>query len=148
MQMTNAQTVFTVFYAILYGAIFTVSDKWKPFSYAGSNNRKGLKRCICSLIMLVLIPVIYFIHCFAALANTESAYSILLVSPLYALYSLWSMYVPFNKDKFYSEEEQRTSPVKDSLFWIISPSPCRKYLLDILLIIIPLAITIYLTMGK
>jgi hypothetical protein len=168
----NAQAIFTVFYAILYGAIFTISDKWRPFTYAGYKNHKGRKRICLSTLMLLLLPIIYFIVCFLALVNAckigsfsqamlryflETGYdsviecfsqgvtigiTIFLVSPVYALFSLWATRVSSCKDKYYSQQEQLKPPVRDSLSWVVVTVPSSRlgYVRDFCLIAVSLFI--------
>jgi len=109
--MNDTQQIFSLFYAILYGVIFTLSDKWKPFTHARSERHEGLKRVISSIIALVMFPVSYFISCFWVMGHISKfefcklLITIFLVSPLYAFYSLWAMYVPYHRDTFYSKGE-------------------------------------------
>ena len=132
--MNTAQTIFSVFYAVLYGAIFTISDRWRPFTYAGPNNPEGCKRFLLSLVLLVLFPVFYFILIFDPLSYIcqrgflKLLLPIYLVSPLYAFFVLWVTCVSSNKNIYYSQQEQRRPPIRDSLFWISDDPQHRLYL--------------------
>lgn len=154
-EMNASQTIFSLFYAILYGAIFTISDRWRPFTFAGSNNPEGRKRVNSGILMLGLFPVAYFILCFFSLSHVcrigffELLMTIYLVSPLYAIYVLWVMLVSFQKDKFYSKEEQRFSPIHESLFWIANRPPSNIYLYIFCgsLVLLPIIISFGILIG-
>lgn len=154
-EMNSSQTIFSLFYAVLYGAIFTISDRWRPFTFAGSNNPEGHKRVNASLLLLGVFPVSYFILCFFSLSNIckmgffKLLMAIYLVSPLYAVYVLWAMLVSFQKNKFYSKQEQTSSPIRKSLFWIASHPPSRIYLCIFcaILIVIPIMINLGFLFG-
>jgi hypothetical protein len=155
--MNTLQTIFSLFYAVLYGAIFTISDRWRPFTFAGPNNPEGRKRVISSLMLLVLFPVFYFILCFFSLSYTckvgflKLLMTIYLVSPLFAVYVLWAMLVSLKKDNFYSEQEQASPPIAESLLWATDRPLSRIFLyilfLCIVLIIIPIMISSGLLIG-
>jgi hypothetical protein len=58
-----AQTIFTLFFAIFWGAIANVHARFKPFGFLGSGNNDG-KRIVLSLVLLNVLPIIYFVAVF------------------------------------------------------------------------------------
>ena len=154
--MNPSQTIFLLFYAVLYGAIFTISDKWKPFTYAGSDNPEGRKRVLSSVFFLVLLPVFYFILCVNSLSyicergSLKFLTPICLVSPLYAFYVLWAMLVSSKKDIFYSHREQISPVIHESLFWTYNDPRHRRYLCIICcgLIVLSILIVLYIMINS
>lgn len=131
--MNSAQTIFSLFYAILFGAIFTISDRWRPFTCSGET-REGRKRVNLSILLLGVFPVLYFLFTFSSLSSItlkgilSLGIVIYLVVPLYAFYISWVMIVSFNKSKYYSAQEQDKPPIVESLFWIADRPPSKLYL--------------------
>jgi hypothetical protein len=62
--MNDAQTIFSVFYAIFWGAIFSVSARWKAFNF-GAIFDKGVKnvtkRIVLAKLIFNILPILYFI---------------------------------------------------------------------------------------
>jgi hypothetical protein len=58
-----AQTVFALFYAIMWGAIANVWPRWRAFDWALVRlpQERALPRCFLSLALLNLCPIIFFI---------------------------------------------------------------------------------------
>ncbi len=99
-EITEAQQIFLVFYGILYGAFFTLSDRWKPFAF--ENMREGRNRLVLSVVFLGLLPVVYFAWAFQRLPYLISGVFIekqlsfpglflvmFFVTPVYGFYALW-----------------------------------------------------------
>lgn len=141
-----AQQVFIIFYAVLYGAIFTISDRWRPF-FASPNSSKSISRLKLSFVLLGVLPIIYFLFMFTQLSHFDKTgwwliFIIFSVAPLYGIYNIWSWIVVSRKDKFFSDYEQNNSnsPVKHALGWVGGKTPSIKYMIfmSILLIVAPI----------
>lgn len=115
--------IFTLFYAVLYGAIFTLSDRWRPF-YRYSKEPNGFKRLLLSLVFLGLLPVLYFCLMIQILLNITCSVNILntfaiiyAVAPLGSLYILWTFIIRRWYKSFYSDHELSLEPIKSTLEW-------------------------------
>ena len=139
--LNASQTIFSLFYAILYGAIFTISDRWRPFTMAGLSCA-GWRRVFLSFGLLVVVPIAYFIVSLFSLSQVKEMGPwklleiILLVSPLYASYVLWALCVSCRKKPFFSVRERRLLPVKESLHWTSNRSHNRLFALLLMVIIL------------
>ena len=126
--MSIASQVFLVFYAIIYGAVFAVSDRWRPF-FVRRYEWQGVRRAVLSLFFFGFFPVLYFLVVFQLLLTNERKDPVLLgvviysVAPLYAFLCIWAWIVVRWKDFFYCMEEQRLEPVRNSLDWLGSKAP-------------------------
>jgi len=123
MTMSISSQIFLLFYAVLYGAIFTISERWRPFNVA-NNPDKGWCRLVLSLIFLAGLPVVYFLLTFEGLLSVSTyntislAVAVYAVAPLAAFYFLWGWIVTWGRNTFYSDNERKTEPLKSSLTWI------------------------------
>lgn len=62
--MNDAQTIFTVFYAIFWGAVFSVSSRWKPFNFGlifDKEVKHVARRISLAKLILNILPIIYFV---------------------------------------------------------------------------------------
>jgi hypothetical protein len=66
--MNIRQQISLFFYAVLYGAFFTLSDRWKPFTFEVGG--AGARRYWLSIGFLLGLPAIYFSHVFLVLGRT------------------------------------------------------------------------------
>lgn len=111
--MSTAQQIFLFFYAIVYGAFFTLSDRWKPFTL--ERGRPGFIRFCVSMTLLGLLPIAYFSYVFLVLGDHNVAYSrdfcnflrllavFALVAPTYGFYCFWEGVILLNRRTFYSD---------------------------------------------
>ena len=130
--MSTTGQIFTLFFAVIYGALFTISDRWRPF-FMSHKSQEGIRRIFLSLIFFGVIPVIYFVFTFFVLAKTVSdgtfssilspLAAVLFVMPLGAFYLIWLWIVIPNKEKFYSGHELKLEPVSNSFHWLDKNEP-------------------------
>src|SRR5437016_2308255 len=112
--MVPAQQIFLFFYAIVYGAFFTLSDRRKPFTF--EKGPQGLARFSLSLTLLATMPVVYFSYVFLALSRQEAVFSqdwvtflrlvgiFMMVAPIYGFYCLWAGVILLNRARFYADD--------------------------------------------
>jgi hypothetical protein len=68
--MNDAQTIFAVFYAIFWGAVFSVSSRWKPFNFGlifDKEVQHVTKRILLAKLILNILPILYFVIIFYVL---------------------------------------------------------------------------------
>jgi len=118
-----ASQIFLLFYAVLYGALFTISDRWRPFA-SSHRSRTDLFRATLAAFFFGLLPIGYFLWALPRLlliAGTRTvdllvaAYA---VAPLAGFYFLWLWLVLRYRPTFYSAEQISLEPVKSSIQWI------------------------------
>ena len=112
--MSVGQQIFLFFYAIVYGAFITLSDRWKPF--AMEKGAKGFARFCLSMTFLAVLPFLYFSCAFLSLAgitrqlvlDVSSVIELMtvcaLVAPIYGFYCFWAGIVLLNREKLYADE--------------------------------------------
>ena len=121
--LSIASQIFLVFYAVLYGALFTFSDRWRPF-FMTHSSQQGWNRLLLSLFFFGVAPVVYLILVLPLLMLVAKSsiisigLAIYAIAPLVAFYLLWVWLVISWKDKFYSEQELQLDPVKNSFLWV------------------------------
>ena len=126
--MPKLSEVFLVFYAVLYGVLFTLSDRWRPF-FTSHTSRHGWKRLALSLVLLGLAPVSYLILILPKIAQKTSVdwyyvlFAVYEVAPIGFFYILWVIITLRWREIFYSRLEQGTEPVKSSLKWVGKETP-------------------------
>jgi hypothetical protein len=153
--MSIASQVFLLFYAVIYGALFTISDRWRPFSMR-HGSRQGAWRSVLSVIFFGVFPGLYFIWAFLRWLTIQGkdpvvlAVAIYSVAPLYAFHFIWSWFVRAHKDIFYSAEEQSREPVCKALGWVGServPTWIRALMVAFFLIG-PIALLVFVPIGR
>jgi hypothetical protein len=117
--MPNASHVFVVFYAVLYGALFTISDRWRPF-FVEHGSAQGILRWLWAAFCYGALPIGYFLAVRYWFRTTRTDTISLLAAaylmfPLVAFHTLWSWVVGANPDRFYSATERAKEPVRTSL---------------------------------
>jgi len=73
--MNDAQQIFAVFYAIFWGAIFSVSSRWKAFNFGLIFDKEVdhvTKRIILAKLILNILPILYFAGIFHVLGSNGS----------------------------------------------------------------------------
>jgi len=141
--MSTVQQIFLFFYAIIYGALFTLSDRWKPFTF--ERGREGRARFLLSLMFFGVLPVLYFSYVFLLLGSERQPLSVdlpsilrvasafALVVPIYGFYSLWAGIVMLDRRRFYSDatwkllREEAPAPFLDkeqAVWWLIAGTSC------------------------
>ncbi len=111
--MSTAQQLFLFFYAIVYGAFFTLSDRWKPFTF--EKGPQGFARFCLSMTLLAAMPVVYFSYVFLTLGGWHAVFLrdsisflrlfviFVLVTPIYGFYCLWAGVVLLKRARFYTD---------------------------------------------
>ena len=123
--------VFALFYAVLYGALFTISDKWRPF-FVRRGSRQGRKRLGLAVLFFGLLPVAYFVIALDIWMRIQTiniwwlALAIYSVLPLYAFHYAWSWIVQANRASFYAQEELDEDPVAAS-FRFLGDGSCGAW---------------------
>ena len=129
--MSFPSQIFLLFYAVLYGVLFTLSDRWRPF-YSSHQEPHGWRRLLISLAMFGVLPVIYFLLAVQKMMQVSStdffhlALAIYAVAPIGFFYVLWLFIVVPRRKFFYTPYELNTSPVKDSMDWIGTNYPTTR----------------------
>lgn len=115
--------VFLLFFAVMYGVVFTISDRWRPF-FMHHRTSQGWRRGLLSLIFFGLCPIGYFLVAFPILLRVSAdsivpmAVSAYAVAPLIAFYFIWIWIILWRPQMFYTEQERNTEPLKTSLAWL------------------------------
>lgn len=90
-KLNDPQTVFMVFYAIFWGAIFGVLPRWKPFQWPlFLFYCKVACRVILSCIFFNIIPLWFFILAMSFLSDRHQS----CVDPMSYFYFTWHAVVP------------------------------------------------------
>jgi hypothetical protein len=145
--MSLPSQIFLLFYAVLYGVLFTLSDRWRPF-FSAQNEPHGWRRLIISLVLFGLLPVTYFLLAMQKMTQASATdlfhlgIAIYAVAPLGFFYVLWLFIVVPRKDFFYTPYELNASPVKDSLDWVGVNYPSKQGIIfwAVLFFVIPYTI--------
>jgi hypothetical protein len=121
--MSIPSQIFLLFYAVLFGAIFTISDRWRPFALP-HKSREGWQRFLLSTVFFGVLPVGYLIlvlpMLFSINATTRTCLGLAVyaVAPLVGFYFSWVWIVLWKRDNFYTPEQQELEPVRSSLQWV------------------------------
>lgn len=148
--MSTVSQIFVLFYAVFYGAIFTMSDRWRPF-FVSHTAHHGWKKLAFSLVFLGLFPVGYFVIVLPLFLPIKDSSWICLflavyaVAPIFAFNFFWTWIVVSKRNIFYSQQEQQTEPVKSSLEWVgKSPLVFKGYLFFVAVFILVPSVLIWL----
>src|SRR2546427_9980022 len=123
MTMSIASQIFALFFAVLYGALFTISDRWRPF-FIRHDSREGWYRAAMATGCLGVCPVLYFVFAFEIMLGVAGStwvqlvIAVYAVAPLVAFYFVWLWIILRDPKKAYSPSEQGIEPVKSSLDWV------------------------------
>jgi hypothetical protein len=148
--MTVPNQVFLLFYAVLYGALFTITDKWRPLM--GSFGCKGLRRLGASVVCYGLAPVSYFVVAFMQLEHLRKPtcvslsipLSILCVAPLIFFHFCWIWWVVPRRERYYEVYHLKTDEtLRAAIRWTVADRNykcCRaKVVSFVVLLLLPLA---------
>ncbi len=120
---TTMQTIFMVFYAIFWGVVANAQPKWRAFNwpvafrYARTRRRLGL-----ALIILNLLPILYFIVVFWLLGHVNSVSACLPTSiqlflvvvaanAPFSIHRLWIALLERSPEKYYYSAATADRPV-------------------------------------
>jgi hypothetical protein len=119
LEVQALQAVFMLFYAIFWGAIANAQPRWKAFQWPLITLPRVRRRVIVALILLNLVPLIFFAYAMCSLHNRGPTvatpfagslhYLIRGVVPAFAvfgMYRLWLAAVELYPDGFYESKEQ------------------------------------------
>jgi hypothetical protein len=72
--MKDAQTIFTIFYAIYFAVAVTLTGKFQPFDTPTMYAWKAVAwfRCLISFLLLDVVPLSYFVIVFRELGKIDS----------------------------------------------------------------------------
>lgn len=121
--MGAAAQIFTIFFAVFFGLILTkVNENWLPFTYeelSGTNqSSREIMRLILSVLMLLIMPGIYFTFVLTKLLSQPALITIppstfkdwlkflllvFLVLPPHGFYCFWQLIVRWKPEKFYAD---------------------------------------------
>ncbi len=150
--MTIAQQIFLLFYAILYGALFTLSDRWKPFIF--ESGKEGNARYLLSVILFGILPILYFYIAFSILARTQTAITgswqgflrflllFFLVTPIYGFYCIWGGIVLLKRDLFYANSTWDFIVHRNPLEGTTQRTAVKALVIGVILVVGPL-LTLY-----
>jgi hypothetical protein len=123
--INETQTVFMVFYAIVWGAIANVQPRWKPFQWPlVFLDRRVTFRVSLSVLILTILPFAFFGITLASLGDkhyhiSQWSLSSALVVVVHAVvpaianfgfYRLWLGFIELGHDYFYNVRVQDISP--------------------------------------
>lgn len=129
--MNDAQQIYSVFYAIFWGASFNVLPRWKPFNFGLIFNKKVKhisRRISLALFILNISPILYFIgilyllrlkgnlcdsqwNCLIEVTALVLA-SIIPAFGIFGFYRIWLFVVESFPNKYYLEHNLIPSEIK------------------------------------
>src|SRR6266571_2067092 len=112
--MNASQQIFVLFFAIFWGTSSNAWPRWKPFhwTFFGSSLRITM-RVVLSMVLLNLIPVIYFAWAIKRLApvgtaapNTRAVlFGVVPAFAVFGLYRLWFSVIELFPTAFYYQND-------------------------------------------
>ncbi len=115
--MNTTQSIFVVFYAIFWGAVFNVQGRWKMFQPILSFPQIR-HRFIFSFLLLNVVPILFFSWTFFRLKDTPSetllqiSAGVLPAFAIFAFYRLWMGIVQCNPSYFYQNDDNSDPNLK------------------------------------
>ena len=115
--MTNTQTIFVVFFAIFWGAVFNVQGRWKMFQPI-LRFRHILHRFLFSILIVNVAPILFFVWTFFRLKDTagdtflQVSAGVLPAFGIFAFYRLWMGIVEIAPTFFYQKEDEQDPDLK------------------------------------
>jgi hypothetical protein len=147
-QMKDTSQIFALFYAVLYGALFTITDKWRPVM--GTFGCKGQRRLLASFVCYGLLPVCYFVVAFLRLESVRATslnipLSIVCVAPLVFFHFVWIWWVVPRRNRYYETYHlKHDETLRAAIRWTLvggNYNSCRaKVLSFVFLLVLPLAV--------
>lgn len=121
--LNTTQQIFTLFYAIFWGVTVSAQSKWKAFHFTFFMRKCQVTlRIILSIILLNIIPILYFTKILMILNNCKSnilSPSLIFkgIIPAFAIlgfYRIWISIIEFFPTLFYRiDDENGLYPSKD-----------------------------------
>ena len=125
--MTTTQSIFVVFFAIFWGAVFNVQGRWRMFQplvrYPHIRRRLAL-----SILLGNVVPILFFAWIFFRLRDTPGTSpadwsfletlgqifaGVLPAFGIFGFYRLWMAIVEFSPGAFYESQAKKTPALKD-----------------------------------
>src|SRR3989344_4841570 len=116
--MTITQSIFVVFFAIFWGAIFNVQGRWRMFQPILSFQHIR-RRFLFSLLMLNVAPIFFFAWTFFRLKDTPGEThlqifaGVLPAFAIFAFYRLWMGLVELAPRYFYQSRVKQNPNLKN-----------------------------------
>ena len=114
--MNTTQSIFVVFFAIFWGAVFNVQGRWKMFQPILSFPHIR-HRAIFSFLLLNVVPILFFAWTFFRLKGIpgdtifQISAGVMPAFAIFAFYRLWMGIVECNPSYFYQHEaDQEKNP--------------------------------------
>jgi len=114
MDMNLYQQIFALFYAIMWGSLANVWNKWRPFDWSRmGEGEHSLARTMLSLFMLNLLPILFFIYMFLELGSSKLSGTcfgmklfVVMLQPfsLIGFYGVWVAIIQWFRPYFYPPE--------------------------------------------
>lgn len=126
--MTTTQSIFVVFFAIFWGAVFNVQGRWKMFQPILSFQHIR-HRFLFSLLILNVAPVLFFVWTFFRLKNNpgetllQLSAGVLSAFAIFAFYRFWMGIVELVPTYFYQNQKKQSPGLRD-----IEPTIEKLYL--------------------
>ena len=119
--INTSQTIFTLFYAIIWGTLANVWSRWGAFSWPlmWDPQQKVVQRGVLSLIIINIVPILFFAYMFLSLANYALGTSIyvaflkltvIILQPfaLFGFYWIWVGIIQTFPSRFYPHKPWRS----------------------------------------
>ena len=132
------QTIFMVFYAILWGVVANAQPKWRAFNWPiAFKYQRTRRRLALAVLLLNLVPLVYFILVFLALRRVtlEGAWSPAVFQGLpvqegihlflvlvaahapFAIHRLWIASLEYRPERYYYDRPTEERPVGVEPIW-------------------------------
>jgi hypothetical protein len=153
-----AQTVFSLFYAITWGALTNVWPRWRAFDWSltkiDSERRYVWRRCVLSVSLLNIVPILFFVIVFVQLGSWKSNspqwlawlrlfFSMLQPFFLIGVYWVWVAVVQRFRSKFYPKPLTDWYTLQESE--LQQTFAGRNFFAALLYMIIPIAALIFVS---
>ena len=116
--MNMTQSIFVVFFAIFWGAVFNVQGRWKMFQPILSFPHIR-HRFIFSFLLLNVVPILFFAWTFFRLKDTpgetwlQISAGVLPAFAIFAFYRLWMGVVGLTPTYFYQSKKKQDADLKN-----------------------------------
>lgn len=131
--LTLAQNVFILFYAIFWGYVSEVQPKWKAHHWTLFSSEPKIRRRIwMALVLFVCVPTAFFAFAFAAFDTPNDCYLSSVVLPLLAaqapfgFYRIWIGIMESNPGQYYFTKAE----LDENKRWWLSLRPWWKEFKD------------------
>ena len=106
--MTTTQSIFVVFFAIFWGAVFNVQGRWKMFQPILSFQHIR-HRFLFSLLILNVAPVLFFVWTFFRLKNNPGETLLQLSAGVLSAFAIFAFYIATGRLSSRSRPRHRTA---------------------------------------